>query len=102
QLRDFFSLNDSAFHHCAVYFYDTARLELVHIFNRFPHLGSHAYQHTEHGRARGIQAELADEQMSSGLRGGRRQPVSRGGKITGNAAVARMRTLTGKKRDDAA
>src|SRR5947209_13392583 len=39
--------------------------------------------------------------MSSGLRGRRCQPVSRGGEITGNAEVARLRNLIAENRNRA-
>ena len=101
QLRNFFSLNNGAFQHGTRYFHDAAWLELIHIFDRFANLGSHADQHTEHRCACGIQAEFANKQMSSGLRGCRCQPVSGRGEITGNSEVARLWNLIAKNRDGA-
>src|SRR5262249_2900283 len=75
------------------------RFELIDIFNRFPHLRAHSHEHAEHRGASGIQTDLANEEMATGLRRRSAEPVSARGKIARNAEVARFGNLIAKNRD---
>ena len=48
QLCHFFPLNDSAFEHRTCDFHDAARLQLIHVLDRFAYLRTHADQNTQH------------------------------------------------------
>ena len=75
------------------------RFELVDIFNCFPHLRAHSHEHAENRGARGIQTDVADEEVAARLRRGRGEPVGSRGKIARNAEVARFGNLIAKNRD---
>ena len=53
------------------YFDDATRFELIDVFDRFADLRAHAYEHAEERGAGIVQTDIAHEQMSAGLRGGR-------------------------------
>ena len=101
QLRNFFSLDDGAFERRAGDFDDAARLELIDIFDGFAHLRAHAHEHAEQCRARIVQADVAHEQMTARLRGGRDQPKRRGRNVARNNEIARLRHLIAKNADAA-
>src|SRR5213080_3692100 len=75
------------------------RFELVDTFNRFSDLRAHAHEHAEHRRARGIQTDVAYEEVTTRLRCGSGEPVGRRGKIARNAEIARFGNLIAKNRD---
>ena len=99
KLRDFFPLNHGAFERRARHFHGAARFHLIDVIDRFPHLRTHPHEHAEHGRPRIVQTDVADEQMTARLRGGRDQPESRRGNVAGNREVARLRDLVAENAD---
>ena len=48
QLCHFFALNDGTFEHRTCYFNNAARLQLIHVLDRFAYLRTHADQNTQH------------------------------------------------------
>ena len=99
ELRHFFSLDNCAFDACD--FDDSARLELIDIFDGFAHLRAHSYQDTEQCRSRIIQADMAHQQMTSGLCRSRDQPKSGRGNVARNCEIARLRQLVAENTDTA-
>ena len=75
------------------------RFELAYIFNRFPHLRAHSHEHAEHRGARGIQTDVANEKVATGLSRCSREPVGRRGKVARNVEIARFGNLIAKNRD---
>ena len=74
QLRNFFPVNHRAFERYTGDFGDTARFQLIGVFNRFAHLRPHSHQNTQQCCPGVIQSNVANEQVAAGLGSGRDQP----------------------------
>src|SRR5262245_28860854 len=76
KLRHFFTLNDSALKRKTGHFNNSARLDLVNIFNSLTHLRTHSKQNTEERRSCVVQTNIANKQMTSSLCCGGNEPKS--------------------------